>query len=341
MSHRKPLDRVRPTETFELDSGLSLLPRIKLNLTIHRADKSVYPIDEWKLKRSLSDYFKASHSISVAEEDIRIHKYKDLKKRKREEPVARGSIFILDFGSFSKGSSGGLSEENDAEDRFLEWRKGIVEQMDGMELNLEGAKFKLSVVLPLVDDFEGMKKEWEEVAAFAHSGYQMAEKQRPDTLILRGVPSRWFAEPRVSSKPSMLVTHTLLSAFGKIRNLDVAEDNDIAEDDVEDGEDLVSGLNCKIVVRFKGHTEFYNALKVFCGRSLIKQGSRLRVDYEVIWDKNGFFQNSRSQIEDRRWMPVTGSRNNRNQAYGHGSRAARIISDDSRRKRFKEIKNEE
>ncbi|XP_075496522.1 uncharacterized protein LOC142533581 [Primulina tabacum] len=336
MSHRKPLDSVLPTETFELDSGLSLVPRIKLNLTIHRADKSVYPIDEWKLKRSLSDYFKTSHSISVAEEDMIIHKYKDLKKRKREDPVARGSIFILDFGSFSKGAFGGLSEGDGVEDKFLEWRKGFVEKMDGMELNLEGVKFKLSAVLPLSDDFEGMKKEWEEVAAFGHSRYRMAERQQPDTLIMRGAPSRWFAEPRVSSKPSMLVTHTLLSAFGKIRNLDVAEDNDRAEVDVEDGGDLVSCLNCKIVVRFKGHTEFCNALKVLCGRSLVKQGSRLRADYEVIWDKNGFFQNSKGQVEDRRWMPVTGSRNNKKQAYGHGSQASRFISDDSRRKRFKE-----
>lgn len=336
MSHRKALDSVLPTETFELDSGLSLVPRIKLNLTIHRADKSVSPIDEWKLKRSLSDYFKTFHSISVAEEEIRIHKYKDLKKRKREDPVARGSVFILDFGSFSKGAFGGLSEEGVVEEKFLEWRKGIVEKMDGIELNLEGIKFKLSAMLPLFDDFEGMKKKWEEVAAFGHSGYRMAERQQPDTLILRGVPSRWFAEPRVSSKPSMLVTHTLLSAFGKIRNLEVAEDNDRAEDAVEDGGDLVSGLNCKIVVRFKGHTEFYNALKILCGRSLVKQGSRLRADYEVTWDKNSFFQNSRGQVEDKRLMSVTGSRNNRNQAYGHGSQVSRFISDDSRRKRFKE-----
>lgn len=48
-------------------------------------------------------------------------------------------------------------------------------------------------------------------------GYPRSEKQQPDTIILRGVPSRWFAEPRVSSKPSMLVTHTIFSRFGKIR----------------------------------------------------------------------------------------------------------------------------
>lgn len=54
------------------------------------------------------------------------------------------------------------------------------------------------------------------------------------------------------------------------RNLDVAEDNDIGEDMEEDNGDLVSGLLCKIVVRFEDYREFCNALKVLCGRSLQK-----------------------------------------------------------------------
>ena len=51
------------------------------------------------------------------------------------------------------------------------------------------------------------------------SGYSRggSGRQQPDTIVLRGAPSRWFAEPRVSSKPSMLVTHTIFSTFGKIR----------------------------------------------------------------------------------------------------------------------------
>lgn len=48
-----------------------------------------------------------------------------------------------------------------------------------------------------------------------------SKKQETDTIILRGVPSRWFAEPRVSSKPSMLVTHTIFSTFGKIRHVNL------------------------------------------------------------------------------------------------------------------------
>ncbi|KAL3840493.1 hypothetical protein ACJIZ3_025084 [Penstemon smallii] len=321
---------VSPTEPFELESGLSLIPRLKLNLTIHRADKSVSPIDEWKLKRSLVDYLQKSHSISIPEDDIKIHKYKDLNKRKREEPVARGTLFVMDLDFLSKRVLA-YRDEGGVEALFLEWRKQIVSEMDGMELNLEGVRFKLSVVLPMSDDAEGMRKAWEEIAAFGNKGYSRGERQQPDTIIIKGVPSRWFAEPRVSSKPSMLVSHAIFSALGNIRNLDVAEDNDTGDDE---DEDLVSGLNCKIVVRFKTYTDFYNALKVLCGRSLIKQGSRLRADYEVTWDNDGFFQNSRGQVEDRkRWTPATETGNYRREASG---RVSQFNSDDGRRKRFKD-----
>ncbi|KAL8487680.1 hypothetical protein ACS0TY_023678 [Phlomoides rotata] len=335
MSDLKPLKTILPTEPFELESGLSLIPRIRLNLTIYRADKSVSPIDEWKLKRSLIDYLKTSHSISIPEEEIKIFRYRDLKKRKREDPVARGSLFVLDFGFLSKKLW--LNGEDGVEKEFLEWRKGTVSEMDGMELSLEGVKFKLSVEVPKGDDFGAMKKEWEEIAAFGSRGYARSEKQQPDTIILRGVPSRWFAEPRVSSKPSMLVTHTIFSAFGKIRNLDVGEDNEKGEHEDEDDGNLVSGLHCKIVVQFEGHKDFCHALKVLCGRSLNKQGSRLRADYEVTWDRDGFFRNSRNRAEQgKRWAPATDAGGYRSGASGRHSQDSRFSTDDSRRKRFKD-----
>lgn len=171
MSSHKPLENFLPTETFELETGLSLVPRVKLNLTIHRADKSVTPIGDWELKRSLIDYLKTSHSIAVPEEDIIIRKYKDLKKRKREDPVARGNLFVRDLGFLTKML--GLNEESEVkvvDKKFLEWRKGIVERMDGMELNLEGVKFRLSIEVTASDDYEGMRKEWEEISAFGARG---------------------------------------------------------------------------------------------------------------------------------------------------------------------------
>ncbi|KAJ8537804.1 hypothetical protein K7X08_014344 [Anisodus acutangulus] len=329
MSNR-PLNTFRPTETLELESGLSLIPRIKLLLTIYRADRSVSPIDEWKFKRSLIDYIKLSFSITVPEEDLEIRKFKFLNKRKRGEPVARGRLFVHELGFLEKVID---YDVGSGDKKFLEWRRVFVEKLDGIELNLEGTKFKLNVAVPVGDDFEGMKKEWEEINAFGARGYQRSGRMQPDTIVLKGMPSRWFAETRVSSKPSMLVSHTIISALGKIRNLHVAEDNGIS-DDADEG-DIVSGLNCKIVVRFETHKDFYDALKILSGHSLQKQGSRLRADYDVTWDKDGFFRDARHQIEERKRMPGRGVEE-RDEGHRQHSRVSQFSSEEGQRKRFKE-----
>ncbi|XP_028118364.1 uncharacterized protein LOC114315920 [Camellia sinensis] len=197
---------------------------LQLLLTIHCADHSVKSLDEWQLKRSLTDFLKSSFSLTVPEDDIVVRKFKDLKKRKRDDPVAQGALFICDLGFLSKFSRSeilhGIDGEDDVKERekkFLDWRRSVVGKTDGIELNLEGVKFRLTVSVPESDDF-GMRKKWEELNAFGNRGYSRGRRQQqPDTIVLEGVPSRWFAEPRVSSKPSMLVTHTIFSAFGKIR----------------------------------------------------------------------------------------------------------------------------
>ncbi|KAF4359431.1 hypothetical protein G4B88_008683 [Cannabis sativa] len=334
----RPLDLVTPTETFEIENGLSLVPRLRLKLTVFPASPSVTkPIDEWKVKRTLIDFLKTSLSvpITVPEEDLQIKRFKDLKKRKRDDPLAFGYLFIRDLSFIQKNKD----EEEDLtamEEKFLHWRRYIADKMDGIELNIEGLKFKLNVAVPVSDDFQGMKKAWEDFFVFGNRGYSRGGKQEPDTIVLRGVPSRWFAEPRVSSKPSMLVTHTIFSSFGKIRNLNVAEDDDLGKDATEDDSVIISGLHCMIVVQFEKYKDFYNTLKVLCCRSMQKEGSRLRADYEVTWDKDGFFQNTRSRLEEKGGIREIAAAHYRSEAPRHQrEQISRTSPDDMRRKRFK------
>ncbi|KAF9687493.1 hypothetical protein SADUNF_Sadunf02G0099300 [Salix dunnii] len=375
----RPLETLSPTGTLEIENGLSLVPRVKLNLTVHPSipSSATKPIDEWKLKRSLIEFAKTSLSITITEDDLDIRRFKDVKKRKRDDPVAHGSLSIRDLG-FLNSKKGNEEESEDLKilgKKFRDWRDNVVERMDQMEVNLQGEKYRLSVAVPESDDFEEMKKSWEEFFAFANKGYVRGGRQEPDTIVMKGVPSRWVAEPRVSSKPSMLVTHTVFSTFGKIsvvvdrekaenlplaypssdgvngkalyfilvaslnscnRNLNVAEDDDQDKDADENGGDIISGLHCKIVVQFEKHRDFYNALKVLCGRSLQKQGSRLKADYEVTWAKDGFFQNSRSQARENSRVPAEGRGHYRNEAPRHEPHSSQFTADDTRRKRFKE-----
>ncbi|KAJ4887447.1 ZCW7 [Raphanus sativus] len=316
----RSLEELSPLESLEIENGLSLVSRVKLSLTIHPLVPSVSkPIDEWQLKRSLIDFLKNSTlpSVAISEEDIVVRRHRDLKKRKREEAVAHGALFIRDLG-FLQGKKK-KEEEEGLEKKFIEWRKVLVEKMNGIEVNLEGVKYNLSVVLPVSDDFERLKKDWEEFYAFGHP---REGRREADTMILRGVPSRWFAETRVSSKPSMLVAHTIFSTFGKIRNFNVAEDDNLGKDVDEYSGDLVSGLYCKIVVQFEKYNDFVNAMKAFCGRSMQKEGTRLKADYELTWDKVGFFRNSRRASDHR--------------DDGYRNETAGYSTDDLRRKRFRE-----
>lgn len=58
--------------------------------------------------------------------------------------------------------------------------------------------------------------------------------------------------------------------YGTCRHLNVAEDNDLGGSDDKEKEDIVPGLNCKVVVRFESYKDFCNALKALSGRSLQK-----------------------------------------------------------------------
>lgn len=175
-------DSVFPIEPLEIDNSLTLLPRLKLNLAVYPASPAqTKPVDDWQLKRALLDYLKNSLSVSlsVPEEDVNVARVKDLKKRKKDEPLARGSLVIRDLGFLSKKRKSSIDEEETTkegtvkilEKKYSEWKKYLVGKMDGLELNFGGLKFRLSASLPASDDFEGMKKEWEEHFAFGNKGF--------------------------------------------------------------------------------------------------------------------------------------------------------------------------
>ncbi|KAF7846596.1 hypothetical protein BT93_L4062 [Corymbia citriodora subsp. variegata] len=219
-------DSASPLEPIAIDASLTLVPRVRLTLAVHPANSShTKPVDDWQLKKALLDFLKGSLAppLSVPDGDLEIRRVRDVRKRRRDEPVAHGSLVIRDLGFLksSKGSYAAAEEEEGGvrvlEEKYADWKRYLVEKMNGMDLVLGGVKFVLGVEMPVSDSFEGMRKEWEEFYAFGNRGHSRGGRQEPDTIVLRGLPSRWFAEPRVSSKPSMLVTHTIFSTFGSIR----------------------------------------------------------------------------------------------------------------------------
>uniref|UniRef100_A0A0A9GDL6 ZCW7 n=1 Tax=Arundo donax TaxID=35708 RepID=A0A0A9GDL6_ARUDO len=303
---------LRPTEPLPLPNGLTLAPRLKLLLTFFRGDLTVRPLDEWQLKSALLAFLRDPPlSLPVLpDSDLSVRRLPDLQKRRREEPIASGVLHVRDLSLLRPRKGDGEAEEmtrEQEEKKYFEWRSSLVEKLAGIELNLEGVKFRLSLEIPPSDDFRAMKKSWEDFnsSELLNSRNPVRKiAKRPDTIIVRGMPSRWFAETRISSKPSTLVTHTIFSALGKIRNLNISNDDGLESKDDGTSKELMSGLNCKVLVQFESYDDFYNAMKALCGRSLEKEGSRLKVDYAATWDREGFFRNAqyepaRSNLEER------------------------------------------
>ncbi|KAI4375057.1 hypothetical protein MLD38_012971 [Melastoma candidum] len=279
-------DSLSRLASFPLDPTLTLTPRVRLNLSIFPdAGSGVKPVDHWQIKRALLDYLKAA-SRSLGSASLQISGAGDPKKRRRGDAVARGVLVVRDLGS--------VKEED-----YETWKeKELRGRLDGIELVLEGTRFRVSVEVPAADSFEDLRKEWLEYYAFKYKDRGRGAREEPDAIVIRGLPSRWFAETRVSSKPSMLVTHTIFSTLGSLRNIHVAEDDDFGQEVGDDTAGLVSGLHCKVVVQFEKQRDFHNALKALCGRSLEKEGTQLIADYEVSWDKDNFFRYSRSHLQE-------------------------------------------
>ncbi|KAI5012407.1 A-kinase anchor protein 17A isoform X1 [Hordeum vulgare subsp. vulgare] len=330
---------LRPSEPFPLPSGVSLARRLKLLLSFSRTGLSVSPVDEWQLKSALLAFLrKPPLSLSLLQDsDLSVSRLPDLQKRRRDDPVASGILYVRDLSFLRPSNRAGGDEAEkmtpeQEENKYSQWRSSLVQKLDGIDLNLKGVMYRMSVEIPASDDFTAMKKSWEEFYAselFSTRNPVRKIAKRPDTILVRGVPSRWFAETRISSKASTLVTHTIFSALGKIRTLNISNDDELEEKKDETNKGLISGLNCKVWVQFESYDDFHNAMKALCGRSLEKEGSRLKVNYDVTWDREGFFRNGQYELAhnklEERDAPVHG----RKKHY-----TSRIESD--HRKRFRD-----
>jgi arginine/serine-rich splicing factor 17 len=157
---------LRPTEPFPLPSDLSLARRLKLLLSFSRADLSVSPVDEWQLKSALLAFLRNPPlSLSLLQDsDLSVSRLPDLQKRRREDPVASGVLYVRDLSFLNRKGGEEMTREQE-EEKYSQWRSSLVEKLAGIELNLKGLVYQMSVEIPASDDFEAMKKSWEDFYA--------------------------------------------------------------------------------------------------------------------------------------------------------------------------------
>ncbi|EFJ11157.1 hypothetical protein SELMODRAFT_235386 [Selaginella moellendorffii] len=222
-----------------LEHGLALLPRVRLFLVFRRLGRSaVKHIDEWLLKEWVRSVVRKSLKVELGE--------KDLVKCRVEEEAVTWELFVWD------------SQVELA-------RKSCIGALDGVEFIIGGAKLRCGVQFDEKDSFAALRSSWETVFGSDVSDHS---SKFPDTLVLKGLPSRWFAEPRVSTQASVLVTHTVFSKFGKLRNLEIVNESDTGK---------TSSLQCNVWIQYERYSGFYNAVEALCGRSMQKFQSQLSV----------------------------------------------------------------
>ncbi|CAI5478507.1 unnamed protein product [Closterium sp. Yama58-4] len=143
------------------------------------------------------------------------------------------------------------------------------------------------------------------------SGRKGGSEKRPDTLRVCGIPCRWLAEERVSTKPSLLIAHTVFSSFGPVRNIELLDPNEeLPSAKVTQGRTLgVAGpaalgraglglglgaglalkLETDVMVRFGSHSTFCDAVKALARHAVKKEGSSSLARVQLMIDGGDYF----------------------------------------------------
>eukprot|EP00899_Mesostigma_viride_P012007 jgi/Mesvir1/20807/Mv07909-RA.1 len=294
----------------QLPHGLTLETCVHLSLTLVRSQKEVKAVDEWDVRAMLAKSLnKAGYTIKSQEDDIEMTKRTSGRGGlTRDDVVAVASIRI--WGDEALGAS-------------------LRSKLHGIEVQVGGSRLRCEASIDEGITMADMKKKWEKAYGLGSVGYKKElPGERPDTLLVRNVPSRWLSEPAVSSNASLIVTHTVFSTFGEIRNLEMFGEGHTPRAEfpaqppaggsgpasganprgaaaaavvAAAGAPLTSKLSCDVCVQYSKHEEFKAAATAFVGHVLRKEGAPLVVRPACDVELGGYFsaKNTAQRIKAR------------------------------------------
>ncbi|GAQ78036.1 hypothetical protein KFL_000070070 [Klebsormidium nitens] len=152
-------------------------------------------------------------------------------------------------------------------------------------------RLRCSISVDLQQTASKICSDWE--AAFGRSAdaySSLAPGKRPDTLVLRKVPSRWLGQTGGSEEESTKKAKEIFHSFGEVRNVHVEGGAKIKQAvTAASKEAIASSLECTVRVQFTEVQGLVKALEGLCGRVMRKAGTTKIVEYEVNWDREHFF----------------------------------------------------
>ncbi|XP_056694567.1 uncharacterized protein [Spinacia oleracea] len=262
----KPLPKPCPASTrIQVgDFTVFLVPRVKLDFHFFCGGYNGVSIQMVReiVTAQFSNPWKFKKSIYVPDKDVRVRLLFNQKRIGKLKKLAEGRFF------FRPPHLQNTSMLSKLENKLFK-------KLGTFEVTHDGTPYVVKVF----------------PASFSEDATQMmcatsGMTEDPPAIILNGIPSHWFAEQPDSSKPSKRLLCIFLETFGKVRDLDVVQDENFGKDErnvpstkKEDSISIV--VYCKVIVHYEEYEHCYNALKFLCSHSLQK-GSGI-ADYEVSW----------------------------------------------------------
>ncbi|CAI5948439.1 unnamed protein product [Closterium sp. NIES-65] len=253
--------------------GLSLVPYRAISLSFVRQDGLPKLVNQWELREAIEAKYRSHASApnwpSFNEKDLTISWTKNLDKITRGEPIAVATLLLWGRSGESVASS-------------------VVSNFGSWETRVSAARITCHAEPADSPSYGELMRDW----LAEESGRKGGSEKRPDTLRVCGIPCRWLAEERVSTKPSLLIAHTVFSSFGPVRNIELLDPNEeLPSAKVTQGRTLgVAGaaasrtaglglglgaglalkLETDVMVRFGSHSTFCDAVKALARHAVKK-----------------------------------------------------------------------
>jgi len=99
--------------------------------------------------------------------------------------------------------------------------EGVIQKIDCKGIKLTGFAEVLKIRAAEGKIYFPTRNKWDEFFEDNKNMNLRKAGERPDTVILKGLPKRWFGYPSLPDRPSEQLIERIMSQFGKVRNIDI------------------------------------------------------------------------------------------------------------------------
>lgn len=164
-----------------------------------------------------------------------------------------------------------------------------ITKLDGSVIKLSGLADALKVRAYEAKLKFPVKHDWEAFFRDAKDLNEWKPGERPDTIHVKGLPSKWFSDENSGNKPVKEVIVSVFEKFGKIRYLDVPSLDPYRSRITKQRESnfqtfcFGSELHFDVYIQYEDYQGFVNAMKGLKGMKLLLMSEGSKAATAAIW----------------------------------------------------------